>query len=207
MKKFTKSVSLLMVLVLCLTVGGVYAAWSYAANAGVSEAVNKGVSITPATQNGSLGTYEVIYTDFSVIIDQTAEGDYTPILKIYAPDGASGNLSFKFTPNTVASDDLKENGMESTVTFSSTLAHDSTAIFNFPKTLTIGKVGSGAEFVWEKQADGSFLCVVANAKLPEYIQLNYTEKLDTYEKYQAFESSLSGGTITITIKNAAAGAP
>ncbi len=204
MKAFTKSISLLMVLILCLTVGGVYAAWSYAASAGVSETVNKAVSITEATQSGTLGSYQVLYQDFSLIIDQTAEGDYTPILKFFPANDTNGDLTFKFTPNATASDEIKNNGMDSTVSFSSTLTHGGTALFAFPETLSIGKVGSGASYVWVKQSDGSFTCTIPNADLGNFIQLNYTEKLDTFAKYQAFESSLENGTVVIKIANAAA---
>ncbi len=194
-----------MIFILCITTGGVYAGWSYAAKAGVKETVNKGVSITTATQEGSLGEYKVLYDDFSLVIDQTATGDYTPILRINKSENTDGNLYFKFTPTDLASDDLKANGMESTVTFSSTLAHDGTAIFAFPKTLSIGRADdTNAEFKWEKQADNTFLCTIPNDKISEYIQLNYTTKLDTFEKYTAFEDSLDDGTVSILIANAAA---
>ncbi len=204
MKRFTKGISLLMILSMFLTVGGVYAAWSYAASAGVSDQITKSVSLTTATQKGTLGKYEILYQDFDLIIDQTADGDYTPLLKFQPVESKAGDLTFKFTPEIIASNEIKEICLNSTVTFSSTLTHGGNAIFSFPKTINIGKVGSDAEFEWVKVDDGAgayFTCTISNAKLSEYIQLAYTEDLDTYAKYQAFQASLQTGTVVVNIAN------
>ncbi len=209
MTKLTKNLTVLMALILCVTVGGVYAAWSYAANAELSEAVNKGVSLTPVSQSGSLGEYEVGYDEFSVVIDQTAPGDYTPKLSIYAASD-DGSLNFKFTPAIVASDDLKANGLRSLVSFSSTLTYGDPAapIFTFPTTFTIGQVGDATtDYAWtavDSNSDGTtdyFECFIPNTDLADYIQLAYTEKLDTYEKYKAFETALTTGTLNIIISH------
>ncbi len=198
--KSIKKLSVLVALILCVTVGGVYATWSYAADAGVSEEVNKGVSLAPVTQSGSIGEYEVGFSEFSIVIDQTAPGDYTPML-VFTVQSDDGSLDFKFTPTDVASDAVKTNGITSTVTFSSALTHEGTAIFTFPATITIGTVDSSETIKWEKQTDGSFTCSIANADLADYIQLNYTDKLDTYAKYQDFEKSLQSGTVVIAVSN------
>ncbi len=201
MKSFTKRVSLLVALILLVTVGGVYATWSYAATAGVSEVRNKGVSLAPAKMEGSLGVYEVLFEEFSLTIDQTGVGDYSPTLKFTVAND-DGSLDFKFTPSNVASNELKEVGIDSSVSFSSTLAHEGQPIFQFPQEIHIGTVGSGETYSWVKQPDGSFSCSIPNSALSTYIQLAYTEDLDTYAKYQAFEKSVAG-VISVTISNGA----
>ncbi len=201
--KSIRTLSLLLALAMVATVGGVYAAWSYADSAGVAEQVNKGVSLTPATRSGSIGEYEILYSEFLVALDQTAEGDYTPKLSLYAQSD-DGSLNFTFTPTIIASDEVKEKGIESTVTFSSSLTHEGIEIFSFPDTIKIGKVNSTETYKWTKEADGSFTCSIPNADLYNYIKLNYTDKLDTYAKYQAMETSLSNGTIVIKIANGSA---
>ncbi len=191
---------MLIALILCVTIGGVYAAWSYAASAGVTETVNKGVSLTPVSQSGSIGSYAVSFAEFSIVIDQTSQDDYTPKLSFYQ-ESDDGSLDFTFTPTTVASDDVKANGIESTVTFTSVLQHEGIAIFSFPQTITIGTADSDAPIKWTKTGD-IFTVSISNDALANYIQLNYTNKLDTYAKYQAFETSLGTGTISITVSNA-----
>ncbi len=202
MNTFTKRLSLLVALILLVTVGGVYATWSYAATAGVTETRNKAVSLAPATMDGSLGTYEVLSEEFTLTIDQAGVGDYTPVLKFtLAKD--DGSLDFKFTPNNVASNELKEVGIDSTVSFTSAMTHEGQAIFTFPSEIHIGTVGSGETYCWEKQDDGSFICSIPNSELSNYIQLAYTEDLDTHAKYEAFETSVAG-VISVTIANRAA---
>ncbi len=200
MKHFTTKLSILVALILCVTIGGVYATWTYAASAGVSETVNKGVSLTPVTQSGSLGVYEVLSAELTLAIDQAGPGDYTPVLK-FSVASDDGSLDFVFKPAAVASDDIKENGIASTVSFSSTLQHNGQDLFSFPVGFEIGTIGSGEAYEWVKQADGTFHCTIPNADLANYIQFIYAEKLDTYAKYQAFEASLTGGNVIINIAN------
>ncbi len=204
--KSIQRLSVLVALILCVTVGGVYAAWTYAASAGVAEEVNKGVSIAPVTMEGSIGSYEVAFAEFSIVIDQTAPGDYTPRLAFHRQSD-DGSLDFKFTPTAVASDEVKANGIESTISFSSVLQHEGTAIFNFPLTITVLPVNGTGAHKWTAVDSNSdnipeyFTFSISNAELANYIKLNYTTKLDTYAKYQAFEQSLQGGTLTIAIAN------
>ncbi len=202
--KSVRRLSILVALILCVTVGGVYAAWTYAADAGLTETVNKAVTIAPVSQAGSIGQYEVIYTEFSLVIDQTSNTnpvDYTPKLVIRT-ESDDGSLNFKFVPSEVASDAVRENGIESHVQFSSNLTHDGKPIFAFPAIIDIATADdTSAAVKWEKQSDGSFTCEISNAELKNYIQLAYTDKLDTYAKYQAFEASLEKGTVSIRVYN------
>ncbi len=202
--KSIKKLSVLVALILCVTVGGVYAAWTYAADAGLTETVNKAVTIAPVSQAGSIGQYEVGYTEFSLVIDQTSNSipvNYTPKLVIRT-ETDDGSLNFKFTPSTVASDEVRVNGVESHVEFTSNLTHDGQAIFSFPLTIDIATADNDtAPIKWIAQADGSFTCEIPHTELENYIKLAYTDKLDTYAKYQAFESSLGKGTINIKIYN------
>ncbi len=205
MKKFAKKFTALLSLITCVTIGGVYAAWSYAANASLSETINKGVTLTPVTHSGSLGEYEVSFAEFSLLIDQTAPGDYTPRLSYYV-ESDDGSLDFKFTPAVIASDAVKTYGMESTIIFSSTLQHEGEAIFSFPTSITVHESNSEEATKWTLSEDGTYFTFsISNADLANYIVLNYTSKLDTYAKYQAFETSLTTGTVNITIAHTEGG--
>ncbi len=204
MKKFRRKLNILIALILCITVSGVYANWMYASTAGMSETVNKGVSLTPKTESGTLGVYTILLSEVTLAIDQSGVGDYTPKL-VFSQVQGDGSLDFTFTPNNTASDELKANGVTSYVVFSSTLTHEGQQIFSFPATITIGKVGSGETYTWTKSGD-SFTCSIPNDVLGDYIKLAYTNKLDTVAKYTAFETSLSTGNVVITISNTNPGA-
>ncbi len=207
MKNFTKKISMLVALVLCITIGGVYAQWYYAENATVTEDVNKAVTLAPVTQAGSIGTYEVGYTDFSLVIDQTAPGDYTPELDIIAAPEKAGDLTIKFIPEIIASEDAKTNGIETTVTFSSNLQHEGTDIFTFSTGFAVHKANctEAGCYKWVALNDGSgaFLVTIPMADLSTHIMLNYTVPLDTYAKYQAFGESLKNGVVNIVVSNTA----
>ncbi len=201
--KSIKKLSVLVALILCVTVGGVYAAWTYAADAGLTETVNKSVTIAPVSQAGSIGQYEVGYTEFSLVIDQTSNTnpvDYTPKLVI-RQESDDGSLNFKFTPSDVASDDVRTNAITSHVEFSSTLNYENKAMFAFHAQIDIGTADSAAAVKWTAQGDGSFTCEISHAELANYITLAYTEKLDTFAKYQAFEAALKNGTVSIKVYN------
>ena len=198
--KNVKRLSVLVALILCVTVGGVYATWTYAQSSGVTENINKGVSLSPYETSGTLGIYTVDPSEFLILIDQTAVGDYTPKLdlSLASPD-VDGTLNFKFTPNNTASDEIKTNGITSWVLCESAIQHESQDVFTFPKDIKIGTVGSGEDYVWVKQPDGTFTCEIPHSDLPNYIQLAYTNKLDTLEKYNAMLESLKGKSISVTI--------
>ncbi len=201
--KSIKRLSVLVALILCVTVGGVYAAWTYAADAGLSETANKAVTLAPVSQSGSIGQYEVLYTEFSLVIDQTSNSnpvDYTPnlVIRVTSDDGS---LDFKFIPSEVASDEVRAKGITSHVEFSSNLSHEGQAIFSFPLGIDIGTTDSASQYKWAANGDGTFTCSIPNAEIQNHIQLAYLNKLDTYAKYRDFETSLGQGTINIKVYN------
>ena len=77
-----KKISVLITLILCVTIGGVYAAWAYTGS--TVSSVDKTVShgMTTATTDGDVGILEVVQNDVDVSIDQTAVGNYLAKLVI-----------------------------------------------------------------------------------------------------------------------------
>ena len=104
-----RKIRLLVVALLCLTIGGVYATWTFADDNSVDR---QGETVT-ITLAGKAETSEVLGSlaieksdDFSITIDQTGVGDHTAKLVIV------GEITLRFTANTNASEAIRENGIE-----------------------------------------------------------------------------------------------
>ena len=68
-----KKLSVLIALVLCVTIGGVYAAWTYTnPDADITDRhFNQLITISAATEEGAAGTYEIVTNITGMAIDQT----------------------------------------------------------------------------------------------------------------------------------------
>jgi hypothetical protein len=113
--KTMKKLSILIALVLCITIGGVYATWTYTQSTDVAD-LNPTValSLTEATFAGTYGTYSVDTTGLTLAIDPAPGSTHTTSLQM------SGKIVVSFTPHVYASTDVKENGVITTYQFSLT---------------------------------------------------------------------------------------
>lgn len=65
-----KKISLLIALVLCLTISGVYATWVYSQSDDVADITGaKAITMTEATFTGTYGTYSVDSSNLTMVID------------------------------------------------------------------------------------------------------------------------------------------
>ena len=144
MKKFR----ILVIALLCLTIGGVYAAWTFAEDIQVDRDAET-VTVTLAEKAGAteaLGTFSINTEGFSMVIDQKANGVHETELKI------TGNIVLQFKPNANVSLDIKDNGIEATYYFAvadSLKYKDGDApekpVFNIA-TYTIHDPGAGTKY-------------------------------------------------------------
>ena len=109
-----KKVTLLASLAMCVTVGGVYATWTYAGNdtADVSSLVS--VQLSGVEFKGSAGTY-TIDSNLSLHIDQESPASHKAVLKYYQgtteiTDVNTTVLTIKFTPSSFAAANICVNG-------------------------------------------------------------------------------------------------
>lgn len=108
-----KKISLLILLALTITVGGVYAAWSYAENKVSVVTDNKtALGVTDAitsTSKGSIAITNLLPTlsinDNSTTSDPNAPGDYQPEWDAAIKNGEMNNLTISFTTNSGAKGD------------------------------------------------------------------------------------------------------
>ena len=194
-----KKLGLLMAMVTAVTVGGVYATWTYAKGTDVAdETVNMTLNLTDVAYIGSNGTYKIDTTGLTLKIDPKAGTAHTTALYI------DGSIVITFTPNTHAPEDVKENAVESTFQFglsnSNWTFDDDGEGGEAAKTIVTLEHNEKHDIVWTRGADGVFSYTIDAAAIAEHIHL--TEfNLDTKVKYDAFNTALANGQITITVSD------
>ena len=98
-----KKLGLLIAMILCVTIGGVYASWTYTQSTDVAdETVNMAMNLTDVKYSGSYGTYTVDASKVSMTIDPKPGTQHITALTI------TGDLVITFTPNSVAPNEIKE---------------------------------------------------------------------------------------------------
>ena len=188
-----RKLSFLIALCTLLTVGGVYATWTYTQATDVAdEAVNMNMNLTDVAYVGTYGTYQVDTSGLSMTIDPKAGTTHTTALY------ATGQIVIKFTPNTYAPDEVKANAVPSTFTFSVSSAewkYDSQSI------ITVKHPGEKHNITWTDQGDGTFTYTIDAATLTED-HLTLTEfSLDTKAEYDAYNAALGQGSVVITVSD------
>ena len=186
-----KKLSLLIALCMLLTIGGVYATWTYTQNTDVAdEAVNMNMNLTDVAYSGSYGTYKVDTSSLKLAIDPKAGTTHTTALYI------EGNIVVTFTPNSVAPVEIKQNGLDTTYTLS--LSNPNWK-YNSQNIVTLNHA-EAHDIEWVKQADGTFTYTISAADLAGHISLAEIV-LDTKVAYDAYNTVLGQGAIVISVSD------
>ena len=187
-----RKLSLLVAIILCVTVGGVYATWNYAENAATSQTkyFDASTVITDKVESLSKGTIKVDTSNLKITIDDTND-DFYAELKI------EGSVSVQFTPSAGASYDVANNGIKMQYVLGTTdnykyLNNDIFVVDSTPQKKTT--------------ATKSF--TIEASELLNLISLyedgdGNTVKLPTAADYTAFKAALHSGSISITVSEAA----
>ena len=185
-----KKLSILIALVLCVTIGGVYATWVYSQSDDVADITGaKAITMTEATFTGTYGTYHVDSTGLTMQVDPKEGTTHTTALKI------SGKVVISFTPNTYAPVTVKENGVPSTFAFSL-----SNADWKYEDKFIIKVDTEKHNITWTAANDGTFTYTISDAELANYITL--TEfTLDTKVDYDKYDAVLTNGQIVLSISD------
>lgn len=185
-----KKLSMLISLLLCVVIGGVYATWVYTQSDDVADITGaKAITMTEATFTGTNGTYTVDTSGLTMVVDPKEGTAHVTALKI------TGNLVITFTPNVYANDDVKNYGVASTFAFSL-----SNSNWTYNDTAIIAVDTEKHDITWVKGGDGVFTYTINAAELASYITL--TEfTLDTKAEYDAYDSVLANGQIVIHISD------
>ncbi len=218
-----KKLSLLIAMILCLTIGGVYATWTFTAteNANIIDANQEViVALNPDVDTtANLGKYTITLenlTNGNILIDQASDeavaaGDkvqHQAVLWIN-PDA---KITITYTPDKAAELDYKQGKFETKFYFSSpdwkakfdpTTGHyDATngtekSIFNLDTAEHVLRNGDGTD-EWTVNADGTLTYVIDAVMLAEMLRLNDPIILDSLADYNAFITAING-TITLHV--------
>ena len=217
MKKFTA----LIALMLCVTIGGVYATWTYAGTDDIADAFAEAkVTITDVELTGANGTYKVesnlvLTIEPAVAFDENAETTHKAVLVFGANNNEDIYLRVTFTPATNAPEAIKENGVPSELYFTTTvpMEYKMDAQGNYDENgtpiniFTFSNVSDGyfdENIVWTKNTvDGKniFTKTYYESDLKSMITLNNGDAgfvLDTKAEHDAFREAL-GGNIVVRV--------
>jgi len=207
-----KKLSLLISLILCVTIGGVYATWQYANTA---DTIEKDVSLAVGMEyehSGAAGTFaiEMANSLTPFIIDQESTTSYKAVLR------APHSIYLTFTPNANSTDDIVEKGIDAYFWFTngSGLAdykYGTDQIFTYSKAngsanaMKIGKIGTAqgdttCVGVFSKiNVNGveKIACDITSLLVDEVITLgDFT--LTTFDDFTAFKSCLTYNSKALT---------
>lgn len=201
-----KKLSLLIAMILCVTIGGVYATWTYSqGTAAQRDAYLDDVTkITDKTVANAKGVISVDKTGLTITIDD-ANDDHVAECVI------DGELVVKFKPNKGADTTVFENGitLQYKLSVENTWKYADVLIFNVDTTpVTLGtptKTGSGetVEFTWTISAND------LNSRIAFYTNGEGTGadgalSLTSVESYEAFKKALHNGSICVTVSEVVA---
>ena len=200
-----KKLSLLIALCMLLTIGGVYATWSYVGSTDIIDAYAESkVTITDAVIEGTYGIYK-IESNLVLTVDQ-ANDNHEAELVFDSNDGQDVYLKVTFTPSTNAPQAIKTNAIESELYFGVTTPMqykmDSNGNYsdsgNAVDIFTFANPGNGVldnTFAWTKNADGTFTYELDVDDLKDQIALSQTFVLDIKAEHDAFRSALAGNIV------------
>lgn len=182
-----KKIAVLMFLVICVSITGVYAAWLYTGTTVSSVDITVSHGMATATTDGDVGILEINKNDALIVIDQTAPGDYRANLKI------TGSVTVCFTPNDGAPEDVVNNAIDAVASIYVTGADQNL----YEGSPIYQSTGATVDLEWVKQDDGHFEATVSAEQLATLVELGDEFILDTHAKYVAFHNLEEHLTVTV----------
>ena len=190
---------------LLVTVGGVYATWSYAGTNDIADSFAEAkVTIADAELTGANGVYK-IESNLVLTVDQ-ANDDHEAKLVFDSNDGQPIYLKVTFTPATNAPQTIKDNAVPSELYFGTTtiMQYKMDGNGNYSESGTptdIFKFTNASDGIfspnvdWTPESDGSFTYTMDQTKLESMILLAQTFVLDTKAEHDAFRTALNGNIV------------
>ena len=197
-----KKLSLLIALCMLLTIGGVYATWSYVGSTDIIDAKSEAkVTIAPAISEGTYGTY-TIESNLVLSVDQ-ANDNHEAELVFSSNNDQPVYLKVTFTPNAYAPQSIKQSAVPSELYFGVTtpMQYKMDAAGNYDANGTPVDIFSFTNpsngtldntFTWTKNEDGTFTYELDVDDLKGQIMLSQTFVLDIKAEHDAFGDALVG---------------
>lgn len=199
MKKFT----MLVALILCVTIGGVYATWTYQGGEVQQLHQHFNVYMGAVDNDEAKGVLKTVMNALSIKLDD-ADNNYV------AEAVVEGYIEFVFAPKTNASDAVREHGIDLTYVLEQT---NPAFVFEGANVFTItdgtGDLGKGVKITADNASTlsayntdltahvGSFYYCIKASDLANKIDTDIS--LPTYEDYQAMVNILNNSQAHIGI--------
>lgn len=190
-----KKLSLLIAMILCVTIGGVYATWVYTGDenvADVSEPIT--INLEDPANGGAHGTYtlkkDLNGAETFIRIDDTNNDHIAELV-------CRGTIRIEFTPAPLAPDEIKNGEFDSWVYFTTnidTLTFDGQKIF---EDFTHTDKDTGIKITWTVQ-DGKLVCDLTDYLIDE-INLATSIKLDSLADYNRFATAIEFAKINVHV--------
>ena len=177
-----KKISILIVLAMIITIGGVYATWNYAQGNVDSVGATPAIALTKKVVDTPKGTIAVDMSGLTISIDDTND-DYNAELVM------DGGIKITFTADNSASAEVKANGiaMQYAITVTTPWTFNGTQIFTVD-----------AETIAINDGNATFTATITADELMDAITLGKIF-LPTATDYDNFALALQNGEITITV--------
>ena len=190
---------LIILLLLCVTITGVYAAWTYAGTDDIADVYTEAkITISDAELSGANGTY-TIKSNLILTVEPTADSSHTAMLVFTSNDSQDPDVEIRFKPAANAPQSIKDSAVPTQIYFGTTTPmqfegkkDDQTAVYdilafvnNTDNKLNIEWVKDGNEFVYRME----------KSDLESQITLGATFVLDTKTKHDNFALALSGNVV------------
>lgn len=201
-----KKLSLLVALALLITVGGVYATWSYAGTNDIADAYTEAKVIMAGVDlTGANGTYKV-ESNLVLTVDQANE-DHEAKLVFSSNNDQPIFLRVTFTPATNAPETIKLHAVPTELYFTSLMEYKVDSNGNYSAEGTAKPIFAFANpadghftenVIWEPDDPDNptkFTYELDQVDLEDMIYLSQTFKLDVKTEYDAFRAALSGNII------------
>ncbi|MBR6681802.1 MAG: hypothetical protein IKL40_02325 [Clostridia bacterium] len=200
-----KKLSILVALILCVTIGGVYATWSYSGGTANESQRTFEIGLTAYTNTGAKGTIYSIDNSLVVKLDDSNADFIAEVL-------VDGFSEFVFTPNVGATPDVVANGIPLKATLgqvgvspATTVQYKGADLFTIDTSaveLTITKItDANKATLGSKDLSayvGSFYAKVSASDIEGKITLAQTVSLPTLVDYNAFLGNVTG-KLSITV--------
>ncbi len=202
-----KKLSLLIALMLCVTITGVYAVWTYAGTNDIADAYAEAkITIADVELVGANGTYHIT-SNLVLTIDQ-ANTDHEAKLVFASNDAQPIYLRVTFDPADNAGQDIKDHAVPSELYFGTTTVMqykmDNAGNYSAEGTptpiLTFANPGDGELnnlIVWgdPDPETGIFTFEMDEDDLKAAISLSTNFVLDTKAEHDAFREALTGNVV------------
>lgn len=188
-----KKLSLLIALLVCVTISGVYAAWSYAGTDDIADKYAEAkITIADVELTGANGVY-TIESNLVLVVDQANE-DHEAKLVFNSNNSEAIYLKVTFKPAANASPAIKQNAVDSEIYFTTTttMQYDGRDILKFTNP---GDGELNNLITWNPETDGTFTYTMDQAALEAAIQLNGTFVLGTKAEHENFRTALAGNVV------------